>query len=212
MKKFLITLAICCAASVCTHGATVYDWKTDWQGTGTQPDSGVWYYKGCAWDQNLPATYGAMNWNSASSQWYYGDLSWGYSIGNGAMSNYANVWDILAWKAPATATAAVDLTGSIITADWAAANLYLEVLNNAGTSLQSLTVSRSTGTFAIHLSDLSVNAGDYVYIRTKVTDGSNWQYTVFDTLTITTSSVPEPASLALLALGGLLAVARPRKR
>jgi len=209
MKKILFTLALCGVANMWCQGAT-YDWNADWQGAGTQPDSGVWYYKGCAWDQTLPATYSAMAWDT--NHWYYGNTSWGYDISQGHMSNYANVWDILAWQAPATAKAAVDLTGSIIAPDWAAANLYLEVLNNAGTSLQSLTVSRSTGTFAIHLSDLSVNAGDYVYIRTKVTDGSNWQYTVFDTLTITTSSVPEPASLALLALGGLLAVARPRKR
>ena len=183
MKKLLFTLALCGVASLWCHGAT-YDWNADWQGAGTQPDSGVWYYKGCAWDQSQPSTYIDMAWDT--DHWYYGNPTWGYTIDNGHLSNYANAWDILAWKAPETTKASIYLSGSILGADWAAPTLSLQVLDNAGAILQTLIVNRG-GAFELHLGNLPVNAGDYLYIRAKTNDNGQWQYTTFDTLVISTT-------------------------
>ncbi len=190
----LLLLAMLCSPAM----ADVYNFLEDWSGEGTQPD-GQWYYRGGT-KSNI--AYKTPTWSGTNWQI---DNSFAQAIGATYIRANGYNWMSLRWLAPEDGVVTLDMAGMIVDSS-GYKDMQWQVL------LQDVVLDEGTWTVGseatLNIPDISVSAGDYVTLSVNSSVVGNHSRINFSTMQV----VPEPTTLGLLGVGGLLGVLRRRKR
>lgn len=207
MQMVVAVLSVAGLASADTWPLNASDWSA--VGTASSNWSAKWAWTG------QTSSYQNAAWDASHNDW---DASWNANKSgtDGVFQDKVLMWHpdtygIIAWTAPTAGTYTLTTSAGISLGWWDTETrlINLSVQKN-GTFLVADTLYNTTSTIQtvnLYSGDLTLNQGDVLYFRMKQASGGSSVYEAA-AWNISIVPTPEPATMALLAMGGVAAMRR----
>jgi hypothetical protein len=198
----MLALVLVCGGNLAV-GAVIANFSNDWNATSGPGQS--WSCQWANWDQNSPATFQDLVWDDVTGRMIKADQPDHYIYAT-AFSAQPNLKLVLGWQAPEAGTVSFIGAGS----NWVTQSIY-QIIDKGGTVLTSSTVNNSSAG-SVSVENVSMAAGDQIYFGYRPNSGSSYSWfegwPIKIEATFTPDPVPEPMTMGLLAMGGLLILRR----